>query len=167
MYENTNLTIMIDKKQLVIGNIVNTPQGVGIIKELRQNRAYLKFPKEKSLISFPYKDLSGIPLTTEVLGELGIDLMDESSSPLRNKPKEYYIISRDIDSFMVLTRDWREEPSWMLGIVYTDAPNEEENYVINNFLFEIKFAHQFQNLPWKSNPAGKIGDLSNIVVLKV
>ena len=48
---------MIDKKQLVIGNLVNTPQGIGVIKELRQNRAYLKFSKEKSLISFPYKDL--------------------------------------------------------------------------------------------------------------
>lgn len=157
---------MIDKKQLVIGNLVNTPQGVGVIKELRQNRAYLKFSKEKSLISFPYKDLSGIPLTAEILKELGVDLEDKPKGELKNKPKEFYVISRDLDSFMVLTRDWREEPSWMLGIVYTDSPNEEENYMIYNFLYEIKYAHQFQNLPWKDCVAGKLGDLSNIVVLK-
>ena len=157
---------MIDKKQLVIGNLVNTPQGIGVIKELRQNRAYLKFPKEKSLISFPYKDLSGIPLTTEVLEELGVDLKDKPSGELKNKPKEFYVISKDLDSFMVLTRDWREEPSWMLGIVYTDSPIEDENYMIYNFLYEIKYAHQYQNLPWKDIPAGKLADVANIVILK-
>jgi hypothetical protein len=144
---------MIDRKKLCIGNFINTPQGIGIIKELRKNRAFIEFKSEKSLIPFPYKDLSGIPLEIHELEKVGINLVEDKieNDCVKNLPlgKDAFIIYRHLDYYLLLERDWRKEPSWMLGIVYTDCPNPEDNFITNHFLFEIKFLHELQNLPWK------------------
>ena len=143
---------MIDRKRLCIGNFINTPQGIGIIRELRKNRAFLEFKSEKSLIPFSYKDLSGIPLETSELEKLGINLTEDKIEDecIRNLPfKDAIIIYRDLDYFLFLEQDRRKESSWMLGIVYTDCPDPENNFTSNHFLYEIKFLHELQNLPWK------------------
>lgn len=156
---------MIDRKRLCIGNFINTPQGVGIIRELRKNRAFLEFKSEKSLISFSYKDLSGIPLEINELEKIGINLIEDKVEDgyIRNLPsgRNAVIIYRDFDYFLLLERDWRKEPSWMLGIVHTDCPDPRDNFMSNHFLFEIKFLHELQNLPWKLGS----NDFKNIVVL--
>lgn len=50
------------------------------------------------------------------------------------------------DCNYVLSRDWREEASYHLGIEYTDSPYEEDDGKIYNFSFKVMYVHQLQNL---------------------
>ena len=62
-----------------------------------------------------------------------------------SKEKGKFILSVN-DYNYVLTRDWHEEPSYHFGIEYTDAPDPKDDYVVHNFAWDIKYAHQLQNL---------------------
>lgn len=74
-------------------------------------------------------------LTEEWLQRLGFIKKDE---------KKY--VRAIHDYVYVLTRDWRKEPSYHFGIEYTDSPDPNDDGVVYNFSFEIKYVHQLQNL---------------------
>lgn len=77
-----------------------------------------------------------IPLTEEELIKLGFTI---------TTAKKVY--KRGVSDYnYVLSRDWRKEPSYHLGIEYTDSPYPEDSNRIYHFAFGIKYVHQLQNI---------------------
>ncbi len=52
----------------------------------------------------------------------------------------------DLDSVIQLVPDWREQPSYHVGIRYTDSPDPKDEGVVYTFMYEIKYLHQLQGL---------------------
>ena len=137
------------KDELTLGAWVDTPQGYGKIKELREDRAYLRIGREKTNKSFAYKDLKGILLTPEFI-ENNLHIKDHpTTSQVKNINRKSYIILEEIDCLYVLWEGHytkKNDLHWNLGIVLLDTSNSSENGMLRTFAWGVSYLHQLQML---------------------
>lgn len=80
--------------------------------------------------------VSGIELSENILNQI------ENMRMIDSKTFKY----GHYDSNYVLTRDWNVEPSYHIGIEYTDSGDPRDDGQIYNFGHDIKYLHQLQNI---------------------
>ena len=104
------------------------------------DKRYNVYKDDDFITNVPDYKIDGIPLTDDVLLQIGAKVDKE------NKHGYIYLVESDIDTCIKITRDWRKEPSYHLGIEYTDSPRKCDENEIYNFAHSIKYIHELQNI---------------------
>lgn len=94
------------------------------------------YANEKVYDNVSLDEIEGISLTDEVLLKIG---------SIRDKNGRY-VVESFFDTCINLERDWRDIPSYHIGIEYTDSPFEEDFEQTYNFSHEVKYVHELQNI---------------------
>ncbi len=89
-------------------------------------------------------DILPIPLTPDILDRIGVQRTNtDKLLPEYTKYGTVYGIY-DLDSCIQLVPDWRDQPSFHIGVRYTDSPFVQDEGNIYTFMYEIKYLHELQ-----------------------
>lgn len=140
----------IKKTELTIGSMVQTAQGIGRVKEIRENRVYLKVDGEKSEIPFPYKDISGIPITVDMVKKLPLATENQCRGITSDqKTTHASYLGGDSDSSFILWKSHKSndsDPRWNLSFSYGSSDDPDLIGHMPSFMTNIKYLHQLQGV---------------------
>ncbi len=85
-----------------------------------------------------------IPLSDELFELIGFTEVDKEYYKSKWSDNKVWGVY-DLDSLIQLTPDWREQPSYFMGIRYTDSPSPSDEGVSHNFCYEVKYLHTLQS----------------------
>ena len=95
--------------------------------------------------------LEPIPLTPEYLKKINCIVENDYEIKGAKKYGDTYVVASLVDVDYVLVPDWREQPSYFFGQVYTDSPFREDKNMVHTIMYNVKYLHELQNiLHWVS-----------------
>lgn len=119
----------------------------GVTERLRPDCGYFHIEGIKN----PQKGihLSPIEITEDVIKELtGKSFFGNEVKFIKKEDGrhgyKYSICYADYN--FIIERDFNKHQSHFFGVEYTDCPNEDDNYKVHYFAFDVKFLHHLQNL---------------------
>ena len=155
---------MVKIEDIQIGNFFNFTNELGekvpvrvygIEKSVRMDDkspiGIVKISGKTTTISTVADTLEPIPLTPEYLKKINCVVENDYEVKGAKKYGDTYVVASLLDIDYVLTPDWREQPSYFFGQVYTDSPFEEDKNAAHTIIYNVKYLHELQNiLHWVS-----------------
>ncbi len=142
---------------------INTHEGIKYYKiiDIHGDSVYT------SIGDINIKCIIPIPLTYDILDMIGVSRT--TPKHILEQHNKYGVVYGiyNLDSCIQLVPDWRDQPSFHVGVRYTDSPFEQDEGEIYTFMYELNYLHEFQKILYLLKPKdddlmyGDIGRIYN------